>query len=170
LNQTSWLRTDEIQFLLAFLIRNQQNSFFHVLGPSTTDTLSQLYKTMTKILEKSATERDYKSHDSNMSSLMKIIDSSLDIFERKFIVFLCNIRRNHWISVVVVNPFLISRPYLKGHDELADSAHDDLCGWCIFDSISTNPKEKTDQGFGGTFFTKLDASLGVRLFLNICAS
>jgi hypothetical protein len=69
-----------------------------------------------------------------------------------------------------VNPFLISCPYLKGHDELADSAHDDLCGWCIFDSISTNPKEKTDQGFGGTLFTKLDASLGVRLFLNICAS
>ena len=55
-NQTSWLRTDEIQFLLAFLNRNQQNSFFHVLGPSTTDTLSQLYKTMTKILEESATQ------------------------------------------------------------------------------------------------------------------
>ena len=36
-NQTSWLRTDEIQFLLAFLNRNQQNSFFHVLGPSTTE-------------------------------------------------------------------------------------------------------------------------------------
>ena len=69
-----------------------------------------------------------------------------------------------------MNPFLISHPYLRGHDELPDSTNDDLCGWCIFDSICTNRKEKTNQGFGGTLFTKLEASLGVRLFLNICAS
>ena len=34
-------------------------------------------------------------------------------------MFLCNIGRNHWVSVVVVNPFLISGPFLKGDDESA---------------------------------------------------
>ena len=45
-----------------------------------------------------------------------------------------------------------------------------MCGWCVFDSLSSNSEEKSDQGFHGTFYTKFDPSLGVRLFLNICAS
>jgi hypothetical protein len=70
-----------------------------------------------------------------------------------------------------VNPFLISNPFLKGDDSLLDSANDDdVCGWCVFDSVSTNSQEKTDDGFHGTFYTKHNSSLGVRLFFNICAS
>jgi hypothetical protein len=77
-----------------------------------------------------------------------------------------------------VNPFLISDPFLKGDVEFASSLDDDskddadvhLCGWCVFDSMSGNSQEKTDQWFHGTFYTQLDPSLGVRLFLNICTS
>jgi hypothetical protein len=174
-NTSSWLRTDEIQFLLAFLTRNEENSFFHVLGPSIMDTLSKLYQTMPTVLQGTATDEDNKAHKKNFDAVIKYIDSRLDILEQKFLVFLCNLRRNHWVSVVVVNPFLTSGPFLKGDDESADNDSDedsdrDLCGWCVFDSLSSHSEEKSVEGFHGTFHTKLHPSLGVRLFLNICAS
>jgi hypothetical protein len=176
LNTSSWLRTDEIQFLLAFLTRNQESSFFHILGPSITHTLSELYVTMPLVMRNKATDEDLQAHKTNFDVVIKYIDSRLDVLEQKFLVFICNVGRNHWVSVVVVNPFLISGPFLKGDDETADnvsdedSLDDDLCGWCVFDSLRSNSEEKSDQGFHGTFHTKLDPSLGVRLFLNLCAS
>jgi hypothetical protein len=40
MNSTSWLSTDEVQFLFAFLLRNQDNTsgVFHVLGPMITQS------------------------------------------------------------------------------------------------------------------------------------
>jgi hypothetical protein len=173
---SSWLRTDEIQFLLAFLTRNQESSFFHVLGPSITHTLSELYKTMPQVMRDKATDEDKKAHKTNLSAVIKYIDSRLDILEQKFLIFLCNLGHNHWVSVVVVNPFLTSGPFLKGDDEsadydLPDDSDQDLCGWCLFDSLSSNDSDdKSSDGFHGTFYTTFPTSLGVRLFLNICAS
>jgi hypothetical protein len=84
-----------------------------------------------------------------------------------------NIKDIHWVSVVVVNPFLVFDQYLaEGKDNVTEQknkAQDEFCGWCVLNSTArVNEKEK--NGFQGTLHTKNNASYGVRLFLNICAS
>ena len=48
-----------------------------------------------------------KTINANISDIKKYIDTRLDIMENKFLMFVCNISSNHWISVVVVNAFVI---------------------------------------------------------------
>ena len=93
--------------------------------------------------------------------------------EHKFLVFALNIKDIHWVSVVVVNPFLVFDQYLAEgiHNitERKNKAQDELCGWCLLNSTArVNEKEK--NGFQGTLHTKNNAAYGVRLFLNVCAS
>jgi hypothetical protein len=62
MDSTSWLYTIEVQFLLAFLLRNQDNNsgVIHVLGPMITHQVSIVYEVMPAILEETAsvTEND----------------------------------------------------------------------------------------------------------------
>jgi hypothetical protein len=97
----------------------------------------------------------------------------------------CNVSQIHWISVVVVNPFLVSDGYLAAGKDVStvngalgdlaageDVSHvnggwgdDDFAGWCVLDS--NGPEVDSGNGFQGTSLTKNKASYGVRLFLNI---
>ena len=96
MDSTSWLSTDEVQFLFAFLLRNQDNNsgVVHVLGPMITHKVGHVYKLMPAILEEKATVTEHDSYLSNLADIQKYIDTRLDIFEHKFLVFACNINDN----------------------------------------------------------------------------
>jgi hypothetical protein len=169
MDSQSWLSTDEIQFLFAFLLRNEaSNTSFHVVGPDITNKVAIVQEALSKILKETASDEDHRAYDYNLECIQKYIDSKLDILEHKFLVFLCNQSNMHWVSVVVVNPFLVFDHYLVGRMGTM-GGEDDFVGWCVFNS---NPRqdEESENGFQGTIFTKNKASYGVRLFLNICAS
>jgi hypothetical protein len=120
-----------------------------------------------------ATDKDCSTYNYNIEGIQDYIDSRLDIFEHKFLVFVCNQGQMHWVSVVVINPFLAFDQYLaEGRDEsdrhgaLGD---EDFVGWCVFNSNAILDEREQD-GFQGTMYTKNRASFGVWLFLDICAS
>jgi hypothetical protein len=181
MNATSWLHTDEIQFLFAFLLRNQHDTrgVFHVLGPMITHKLSLVCEVMPAVNSESATVEQQRTYEANMQGIQDYIESRLDILQHKFLVFVCNINNIHWVSVVVVNPFLISDQYLAGGKQnkkqlsMAEQKKDtseDFVGYCVLNSTQ-RPGETNARGFQGTYHTKYDdAAYGVRLFLNICAS
>ena len=110
---------------------------------------------------------------SNLADIQKYIDTRLDIFEHKFLVFVCNVNDTHWISVVVVNALLVFDPYLnKGKEDSGRNGvlgDEDFAGWCVLNSTERS-KEKQQHGFQGTLHTRNNDAYGVRLFLNICAS
>jgi hypothetical protein len=181
LNSTSWLATDEIQFLLAFLMRNPESitGWFHVLGPSILDTLSTIYKIHQQVKRNDGVipPKVLRKYNYNFEKVRDYIDARLDILEHKFIVFLCNRNESHWLSTVVVNPFLVFDRYVAGEENedvsnkaAASSDDEDFCGWCVLDSLGDTAMPSKDKGFHGTCSTNNRASYGVRLFLNICAS
>ena len=94
---------------------------FHVLGPFITHKAALIYDVMQAILDENATDTDHSTYISNLEAIQDYIDSRLDIFEHKFLVFVCNIQNMHWISVVVINPFLVFDQYLaEGKDNSAE--------------------------------------------------
>jgi hypothetical protein len=163
LQPEAWLKTDDIQFLVAFLMHNRDDTgFVHVLDPTITKKVSQVYSVFAAITDESANEDQYRTYDHNLNGIRKYIDSRMDILENKFLVFLISSSNVHWISVVVINPFLV-------YDQDLDS--DEMAGWCVLNSAnSEQDKQHHESGLQGTCFTKNKADYGVRLFLNICAS
>ena len=114
LHKTSWLTTDEIQFLFAFLLRNPESNsgWFHIVGPSILQNLSSLYRIFPRIKDIDIPPELLQEYNSNFEKVRDYIDSRLDILEHKFIVFVCNQQDCHWVSIVVVNPFLVFDRYV----------------------------------------------------------
>ena len=79
-----------------------------------THKLSLVCEVMPAVNSESATVEQQRTYEANMQGIQDYIESRLDILQHKFLVFVCNINNIHWVSVVVVNPFLISDPYLAG--------------------------------------------------------
>ena len=132
---------------------------------------------MPAVNSESATVEQHWTCEANMQGIQDYIESRLDILKNKFLVFVCNINNIHWVSVVAVNPFLISDAYLAGgknksYVSMAEQKKDtseDFVGFCVLNSTQ-RPAERKARGFQVTYHTKYDAAYGVRLFLNICAS
>ena len=63
MHSSSWLCTDEVQFLLTFLLRNEEKNkgLFHVLGPMITHKTTILYNAMKAIAEETATDIDTRT-------------------------------------------------------------------------------------------------------------
>ena len=116
------------------------------------------------------------SYNANFDKVQNYIDSRLDILEHKFLVFVCNVNDCHWVSIVVVNPFLVFDRYIaEENEDVSDKAtasldDDDFCGWCVLDSLGSTAQLSKENGFQGTFHLTNQASYGVQLFLNICVS
>jgi hypothetical protein len=108
---SSWLSTDEIHFLFAFLMCNIDGNtgFLHVLSLSITKNIYDVHDLMPVMMEKKEDDPvDVKrTYETNLDAIFKYIKSRLDILEHKFLVFPCNMNTNHWVSVVVINPFLV---------------------------------------------------------------
>jgi flagellar assembly factor FliW len=49
------------------------------------------------------------------------------MLEHKFLVFVCNPSDTHWVSVVVINPFLIFEKYLAESNNKESRIPVDLC-------------------------------------------
>ena len=156
MHSTSWLCTDEVQFLLAFLLRNEEKNkgVFHVLGPMITHKVSIVYQHLSAILKGTATDTDHRAYQSNLEDIQNYIETRLDIFEHKFLVFELNVSDTHWISVVVVNPLLVLHPDLeKGNEHGGSNAllgDDDFAGWCVLNSTQRPKERKHHGGFQGT--------------------
>jgi hypothetical protein len=176
MTSSSWLKTDQIQLLCAFLMRDIDGNtgLLHVLSPSITKNIHDLHDVMPVMMEKkeNAPKKAQRTYETNLDVIFKYIESRLDILEHRFLVFLCNTNSNHWVAVVVINPFIVIAVNKKtGAVYDSDLCNDDelMAGWCVMNS---NPSAGNvqDSGFQGTAFTKNKASFGVRIFLNICAS
>lgn len=162
MNSQGWLFTNEIQFLFAFLLHNPEcNRFFHVLGPMITNKVAIVYEVMPRILDGSATDKDCSTYNCNIEGIQDYTDSRLDIFEHKFLVFVCNQSQMHWVSVVVINPFLVFDQYLAegkdDHGRHGASGDEDFVRWCVFNSNGRS-KEREQDGFQGTMYTNNKAS------------
>jgi hypothetical protein len=142
MHSTSWLCTDEVQFLFAFLLRNQDSTsgVIHVLGPMITHKVALVYEVMPAILHDKVTEIEHHQYLYNLEGIQQYIDSRLDIFKHKFLVFACNIGEMHWVSTVVVNPFLLFDRYLnKGKEDGGRNGvlgDEDFAGWCVLNSTA----------------------------------
>jgi hypothetical protein len=95
-------------------MRNHESNsgIFHVLGPTITHKVSLVYGVLPSILEGNSTEADHDTFKYSIEKIQDYIDSKLDTFEHKFLVFVCNTSQMHWVSVDVINPFLVFDHYL----------------------------------------------------------
>jgi hypothetical protein len=105
----------------------------------------------------------------NLDAIFMYIQSRLDILEHKFLVFLCNTNTNHWVSVVVINPFIV----VEVNKKTVTAYGSDLCNdekimacWCVMNSKNPSAGNVEDSGFQGMAFTKNKATFGVRIFLD----
>jgi flagellar assembly factor FliW len=128
----------------------------------------------TKLANERATEFKKNKYNTMIADIENYIDARLDMLEKKFLVFECNQSEYHWVSVVVINPFLVVDQYLpkvKDAYDLhrAEGEEDDFVGRCVLNSNGST-KEREENGLQGTQFTTNQASYGVWFFLNLCAS
>jgi hypothetical protein len=160
MTSSSWLSTDDIQFLFAFLMCNIDGNtgFLHVLSSSITKNIHDVHDLMPVMIEmKENAPKDVKQrYQANLDVIFKYIESRLNILEHKFLVFPCNTNGNHWVSVVVINPFLVvdlNKRTGAAYD--SDLYNDDeiMAGWCVMNSDPSTVNVE-DSGFQGTAFTK----------------
>jgi hypothetical protein len=131
-----------------------------------------------KVFDGFASEKECNTYAYNVKGIQDYIDSRHDILEHKFLFLVCNVCQMHWISVVVINPFLVSDKYLAAGKDVStvngafeDLAagkdvsnvngglgDDDFAGWCVLDS--NGPEDDNgENGFQGTSLTKNKASM-----------
>jgi hypothetical protein len=84
--------------------------FLYVLSSSITKKFHDVHDLMPVMMEKKedAPENVKRTYQTNLDAIFKYIKSRLDILEHKFLIFPCNTNTNHWVSVVVINPFLVA--------------------------------------------------------------
>jgi hypothetical protein len=110
-------------------------------------------------------------YETNFACIERYLESRLDIMQHKFLVFVFNVNDNHWVTVVVVNAYLVFDRYLNDNQDITVNdggvGEDELPGWCVMDSLGG---VNGVNGFKPTIHKKLKKEYGVRLFLNMCAS
>ena len=173
-NSNEWLSTQDIQFLFAFLMRNtmSRSGSVHVLGPGITQHISMLMEEcMEGVVSGDPTPEVKLCYDTNFACVQRYLDSRLDIMQHKFLVFVFNVNSSHWVSVVVINPYLVFDRYMKDEEDLSNThggvGEDEIPGWCVLDSLGGVSGR---NGFKRTIDTTLEEPYGFRLFLNMCAS
>jgi hypothetical protein len=147
MTSSSWLSTDEIQFLFAFLMCNIDGNtgFLHVLSSSITKNIHDVHDLMPVMMEKKeeAPQDVQQTYQTNLDAIFKYIESRLDILEHKFLIFLWNTNTNQWVLVVVINPCLV----VEVNKKTGAAYNSDLCndneimsGWCVtvFGAVQTS--------------------------------
>ena len=107
-----WLSTAAIQLLSALMMRNTtENKFVHVFSPTITKMMQESYQFYDQFKHKGQTMDLSKKLKGHLHHLRDYIECVGDLFEHKFLVFLCNCSNFHWITFIMVNPSVI---YLRG--------------------------------------------------------
>ena len=107
-------------------------------------------------------------YNSELQHLFRYINSCRDLFDKKFLVFISNVPQ-HWTVIIVVNPFLVFDCYVFG-DKYINMHDDNFASWCVIDSLSGGTTAVPHEYLTGTSLNDSRPELGVRLFLNYCAS
>jgi hypothetical protein len=169
-NSSSWLSTtQDIHFLFALLMRNPmaKSGFVHVIGPAITQHISMLKGCMNAVVSKNPTPKQKLCYDNNFASLQQeYIESRLgDIMQHKILVFVFHVNKNHWVSVVVINPFLVFARYLNEGKELSyihvAVDEEEIAGWCVLDSMHGMSDR---NGFKQTFDTTMKGIIWISSF------
>jgi hypothetical protein len=112
----TWLKTDDIQFFVSFLMRNKlsNNRFVHVLYPTIIRRAMYVYSLMGIMWQNdnNATQIQSKVYHTNLEAIPDYIDSKLDLFQNNLLVFLLTWNNVHWIYIVIINLFLVHDRYL----------------------------------------------------------
>jgi hypothetical protein len=84
-NSETWLSTDEIQFLFAYLLRNQIcNRSFHVIPPFITQSVADLYDVFPQNVHETATDKEKEQYNHAIELIQKYVNSWLNIFSTNF--------------------------------------------------------------------------------------
>jgi hypothetical protein len=166
-----WLCSSEIMFLSALFLRNtSQNKHVHVFSPDWTLRMRRAFQNTCHVTtrDENCTDADRKIYLDNIQMFCQYVDCVRDLFEHKFLVFLCNPSDFHWISYVVVNPFLI---YKKGKTEMTSKGDesDPFAGWCLFDFTAwtqIEAKNARETGLIPTTRSKCKSWHGIQYFLS----
>ena len=86
----------DIQILCAFLLHNQSsNQFVHVIGPTMTKMMQEVYEEKIK-LDGMENPTDYEKlhYHEQLQHFFKYVDTCQDFFDNKFLVFIYNLMIN----------------------------------------------------------------------------
>ena len=165
-----WLSTAEIQLLFAVMMRNTtETKFVHFFSLTTTMMMKETYELYVKV-KRDPKEEWREKLKGHLQYLRDYVECMGDLFEHKFLVFICNPSSFHWNTYVMVNPSVI---YLRGENSnRPDGKQGQFAGWSVFDSLGysrTNLPTTKKKGLMPTMDCKFDVSTGVRFFLNFAA-
>ena len=102
--------------------------------------MKKAYKLAYKIGKGKAFGDEVDKYKNIICGFCDYLDCVHDLFEHKFLVFLCNPSDIHWFTFVMVNQLLI---YNKGH--LTKTWKEDnnvFAGWCVFDFLAWTKAEQ----------------------------
>jgi hypothetical protein len=119
------------------------------VGPAITDKMEQLQSHHDKVMvQANPTEMEKAIYECSLEGILDYIESNLDILEHKFLVFAINVNKSHWLSVVVVNPFVVFDAFVNdGADVSGEAKHDQDNSDCAFviDGADLAGEAKHDQ-------------------------
>ena len=155
LTSDCWLRTDGTAFLYAWLTRSKECCGHFLVVPSQVTSVcgrAQLLHIRLKELGKAP--EDYSSEEEGllhsymylMEQMEVYFQQSLDMFEKKFILYENNISNEHWQTLVSVHAGDIAYPHLSNPKDR------DISGYVVIDSMGATSgmphlygKEKGDE-------------------------
>ena len=159
----------DIHILCPFLLWDQAaNQFIHVIGPTMTKVMQQVFEDKIQFNSKEAPMQEESHHyQEQLQHFYKYIDSCQDFFKHKFLVFIYN-DVCHWTAIVVVISFLVFDCYKYGRD--LNVHEDNYIGCCVIDSLGGGSTQMKHEYLTETSDSKYDPKFGIHLFLNYCAS
>jgi len=161
ISKSLWLRTDEMAFIYAWLMRNKEGSkYFSVVHSAVTARTWMIQSLVHSLSSRNGLNKT--KHDelvANMEALEEFFECNLDLFEKKFIIYEYNKVNVHWQSFVAVNAGLI----------LSGFSHDDTgsAGFFVLDSMSYKSAEKTVSGLKDGWLDRYNDDSGFKYFLNM---
>jgi hypothetical protein len=168
-----WLASHEILLLSAFFLRiGLEQNLVHVFSPDHTKHMKTFFEITECIAKEKRQPKDDQRYNVYIEYFSQYVDSVHDLFEHKFLLFLCNPSEMHWITIVVVNPSLLYNSVHKSKT-IQPGQTDNFCGFSVFDSMAMSKQDLPEakaKGLIPTSNAKYRISYGVHLFLNFCAS
>ena len=162
----------EIQLLSALMLRNTtENKFVNVFLPSITKRMQHAYALYDHLKHDHRTDDMETKLKNNLHSFCDYIKCVCDLFEHKFLVFLCNCTETHWFTFIMVN---LSVVYSRGHPSKKWKGNTNLLdGWSVFNSMGWSKGKQPNAKESSLIMTTesaFNAFCGTRFFLNFCAT
>ena len=109
------------------------------------------------------TQGEKVHNQEQLQHVFKYVDTCQDFFDNKCLVFIYNLVQ-HWMVIVVVNPFLVFDCYVFG-DKYINVHEDNFVGWCVINSLGGGDTVVEHEDLTGTLANDCHPKLGFCLFL-----